>query len=279
MENFTVTQAQRLIELNAKEEIVNQTFENIEQRNNCYREIESKLVKENKGKLDTLMHDTHKPLVIRVEQSLESWLTQEEEFTRVATPVIITSDMLAKMTITEEHHLRDQVFWIDNKKCLRPMLAPNLYEVMRDLYKITGEPVRIFEAGSCFRKESQGARHMNEFTMLNLVELDSVKDGDQMERLERLAEGAMKAVGIDKYSLVKEKSGVYNETVDIEVEGLEIASGAFGPHPLDAKWGIFEPWVGLGLGLERIAMIKGEYQTIKRAGKSIAYLDGVPLKL
>ena len=120
---------------------------------------------------------------------------------------------------------------------------------------------------------------MNEFTMLNLVELDTVKDGGQMERMETLAKGAMDAVGINHYEIVRESSGVYNETLDIVVDGVELASGAYGPHPLDANWGIFEPWVGIGLGLERVAMVKGEYQTIKRAGKSIAYVDGIPLKL
>ena len=187
-----------------------------------------------------------------------------------ATPVIISSDKLQKMNIDHDNHLREQIFWVDGKKCMRPMLAPNLYEVMRDLYRITGKPVKIFEAGSCFRKESQGAQHMNEFMMLNLVELDSVREGEQMERLEYLAHSAMKAVGIDNYELVKESSGVYIETLDIVADGVEMASGAYGPHPLDAAWGIFQPWVGIGLGLERVAMVKGGYQTIKRAGKSVA---------
>lgn len=120
---------------------------------------------------------------------------------------------------------------------------------------------------------------MNEFMMLNLVELDSVREGEQMERLEYLAHSAMKAVGIDNYELVKESSGVYIETLDIVADGVEMASGAYGPHPLDAAWGIFQPWVGIGLGLERVAMVKGGYQTIKRTGKSVAYVNGIPLKL
>ena len=225
------------------------------------------------------MEREHIPLTLRVERQLDQWLAQEEGFTLVATPVILSADSLAKMNIDQDNHLREQVFWVDGKKCMRPMLAPNLYQVMRELHRITRKPVKIFEAGSCFRKESQGAQHMNEFTMLNLVELDSVRDGEQMDRLRALAKGAMDAVGIDKYELVTESSGVYLETLDIVADGVELASGAYGPHPLDAAWGIFEPWVGLGLGLERIAMVKGQYQTIKRAGKSIAYVDGIPLKL
>jgi len=40
--------------------------------------------------------------------------------------------MLEKMTITSEHPLSKQVFWLDYNKCLRPMLAPNLYYLLRD---------------------------------------------------------------------------------------------------------------------------------------------------
>jgi phenylalanyl-tRNA synthetase alpha chain len=197
----------------------------------------------------------------------------------VATPAIISAAALDKMTITKDHPLTNQVFWLDEKRCLRPMLAPNLYEVMRDLHKLTKAPVRIFEAGSCFRKESQGARHMNEFTMLNLVELAGVEEGRQMERLKHLAESAMRALGIDVYELAVEKSEVYGETLDIVVDGLELASGAYGPHFLDSRWGVFDPWVGIGFGLERIAMKVGNYQTIKRIGRSVAHIDGSPLNL
>lgn len=279
METYSTAQKQRLTELNADKTVVNREFEDSRLRDESFRETEKQLVKENKAKLREFLENEHVPLTLRVEDQLSSWLTQEESFARVATPVIISGDKLKKMNIDQDNHLREQIFWLDGRKCMRPMLAPNLYEVMRDLYKITNKPVKIFEAGSCFRKESQGAQHMNEFTMLNLVELDSVRDGEQMERLEYLAHGAMKAVGIDKYELVKESSGVYIETLDIVADGIEIASGAYGPHPLDASWGIFQPWVGIGFGLERVAMVKGEYQTIKRAGKSVAYVNGIPLKL
>jgi pyrrolysyl-tRNA synthetase-like protein len=277
-EKFTVAQSQRLTELNGNSTVTGLDFDTIEERNLGFKQLELALVKENKAKLQRLLQKTHKPLIIQIEEAMTAWLTGTD-FTRVSTPVIITADMLSKMTITSEHPLTDQVFWVDNKHCLRPMLAPNLYEVMRNLYAITNQPVRIFEIGSCFRKESQGAKHMNEFTMLNLVELAGVKEGEQMTRLEALAHGAMEAVGINQYNIEVEKSEVYGETLDIVADGMELASGAYGPHPLDPAWGIFDPWVGIGLGLERIAMLKGEYQTIKRAGKSIAYLDGVPLKL
>jgi len=278
-EQFTVTQVQRLTELNGPAELTDMTFEDKKSRDEFYRQTEAELVKENKEKLMKLLGIERKPLALRIEDGLKEWLTEKEGFTQVTTPVIITAGMLEKMTISKDHPLTNQVFWLDSKRCLRPMLAPNLYTVMRDLYRITREPVRIFEVGSCFRKESQGAQHMNEFTMLNLVEFAGVEEGNQMERLKELAKGAMDAMGISDYQLEVEKSEVYGETMDIVCGDLELASGAYGPHFLDPKWGVFEPWVGIGFGIERIAMAMGGYRTIKRLGKSIAYLDGSPLNI
>lgn len=278
-EPFTTTQQQRLTELNADPELIARQFEDKAERDEFYRQADAGLVRQNKEKLARLLSEERKPLAIRIEDRLKEWLTKQEGFTQVTTPTIITASMLDKMTITKDHALSEQVFWLDSKRCLRPMLAPNLYTVMRDLHKVTKGPVRIFEVGSCFRKESQGAQHMNEFTMLNLVDFAGVEDGRQMERLRELAEGAMKAIGIADYELEIEKSEVYGETMDIVRDGLEIASGAYGPHFLDPKWGVFDTWVGIGFGIERIAMSMGSYKTIKRVGKSIAYLDGSPLNL
>ena len=276
---FTITQQQRLTELGADIETIERLFADEATRNTVFKQIEVEHTKRNRQKLKRLLSETRVTEAFRIEQALSDWLTGEEGFTRVATPTIISAQALDNMTITAENPLREQVYWLDEKHCLRPMLAPNLYIVMRDLRKIAGGPVRIFEAGSCFRKESQGAEHMNEFTMLNLVELASVADGEQMARLESLAHAAMEAAGIEQYELVTEKSAVYGETLDIVSDGVEIASGSYGPHPLDANWGVFDTWVGLGIGIERAALVKGRYRTIKRVGRSVAFLDGAPLQL
>lgn len=276
---FTTTQQQRLTELNAEQQLISSEFDGTPERDKAFREAEAGLVRLNREKMIKLLETEKKPLAIRIEERLKDWLTREAGFTQVTTPVIITASMLEKMTITKDHPLTGQVFWLDAKRCLRPMLAPNLYSVMRDLHKITKGPVRIFEVGSCFRKESQGAQHMNEFTMLNLVEFAGVENGSQMTRLKELAEGAMKAIGLEDYELEIENSEVYGETLDIVRGELEIASGAYGPHFLDSRWGVFEPWVGIGFGIERITMSMGNYRTIKRVGKSIAFLDGSPLNL
>ena len=275
--SFTVTQRQRLAALGASGAEAEQSFADAPARDAAFRAIEAAHARLAEQRLRRLLSETRATETFRIEQALTEWLIAAEGFTRISTPTIISAAMLDKMTITEDNPLRDQVFWLDQNRCLRPMLAPNLYIVMRALRKITRAPVKIFEAGSCFRKESQGAEHMNEFTMLNLVEFAGTADGRQGERLEALAHAAMQAAGIVQYELVKEQSAVYGETLDIVAGGVEIASGSYGPHPLDGNWGVFEPWVGLGIGLERIALVKGGHRTIKRVGRSVAFLDGASL--
>ncbi len=279
MTGYTDTQKQRLIELNADPTIREAEFASPEERNQCFKEYESRLIKQNRRQLTEFMERKHIPLPLELEDRLEQWLTKEEGYSRVSTPILLSADKIRRMNIEDDDHLQKQIFWLPDGKCLRPMLAPNLYEVMRDMRKATLQPVRIFESGPCFRRESQGVQHLNEFTMLNLVELGSVADGHQMERLEQLANGAMRVLGIEHYQLEKRESGVYIETLDIEVEGVEVASGSYGPHSLDGNWGVFDPWVGIGFGIERLAMLVGKAQTIKHFGRSSAYVNGISLKL
>ena len=280
MEKFTVTQLERLNELNGDPNTAEMEFADSVERDQAFRKLEKELVRRSRGAIRDLLSDRHMTKSAEVGQMLEQWL-MDQGYTKVMTPTIITKEMLAKMTIDEFHHLSEQVFWLDKKRCLRPMLAPNLYVVMRELKRITGEPVKIYEIGSCFRKESQGAQHMNEFTMLNCVELAAVKDGEQVDELKRLAREAMKALGVpeDSYELVVEESTVYGSTVDIEINGIEVASGSYGPHFLDSQWGVFDTWVGIGFGIERLTMALSESRTIKRYGRSITFIDGQPLSI
>lgn len=278
-EKFTVSQRQRLKELNADEQILNYSFNNKQECDKFYREKENELAKKNKTKILNLVNQEHRPLICKIEDDLFKWLTESEGFTQVVTPIILPKVMLEKMTITSNHPLSSQVFWLDSKKCLRPMLAPNLYVMMKDIHKVVNQPVRIFECGPCFRKETQGAQHMNEFTMLNFVELAGVEEGQQMIRLKELATGAMKAIGIDNYEMKIKTSEVYGETLDIICENIELASGAYGPHILDNKWGVFDTWVGMGFGIERIAMVMSGYKNIKRVGRSLSYINGARLNV
>ncbi len=192
-------------------------------------------------------------------------------FIEVHTPIFVSKAALAKMTITADHPLYKQVFFIDDKRALRPMHAMNLYAVMRKLRDHTDGPVKIFEIGSCFRKESKSSTHLEEFTMLNLVELGP--DGDAMEHLKTYIGDIMDAVGLE-YETTREESDVYVETLDVEINGSEVASGAIGPHKLDPAHDIHEPWAGVGFGLERLLMLKNGKSNVRKTGKSTTYVNG-----
>ncbi|NMD43124.1 MAG: pyrrolysine--tRNA(Pyl) ligase large subunit [Firmicutes bacterium] len=275
---WTATQKQRLGELNADEALADLVFADTVSRETRFRELEKELAAQNRRDLVSLKEEHRRPLLLQLESSLAQWL-REQGFVQVVTPLLLSRGMLNKMTITAEHPLTRQVFWVDEARCLRPMLAPNLYYLLRDLRRLWGKPVKIFEIGPCFRKESQGAYHLNEFTMLNFVELDDL-EGRQDERLRERAAALMKAAGIEDYRLEKDECHVYGDTIDIIAgSGLELGSGAYGPHDLDHSWGIVDPWVGIGFGLERLALTLKGYKNIRRTGRSLSYLDGARLNI
>ena len=77
-----------------------------------------------------------------------------------------------------------------------------------------------------------------------------------------------------------EDSAVYGETSDfVDKNGMELASSALGPHPLDAAWGIMENWVGIGFGLERLTMAATGESTMAKTGRSLSYLHGIRLRI
>jgi hypothetical protein len=114
--------------------------------------------------------------------------------------------------------------------------------------------------------------------MLNLVELGDL-EGQQEERLRELANIAMDAAGIKNYRLEKDECHVYGNTIDVISGDLELGSGAYGPHKLDPPWGIVDPWVGIGFGLERLVVTVKGHKNIRRAGRSLSYLDGARLNI
>ncbi|MFO8143799.1 MAG: pyrrolysine--tRNA(Pyl) ligase large subunit [Dehalococcoidales bacterium] len=275
--SVTETQKQRLRELGATD-LNGKVFRDVEERDASFRAVEKRLVEEEKKRLQQLRDQPLPPMIERLDRALADSLLGEG-FVQVVTPIIITRDFLEKMSISAESHLTEQVFWVGRNKCLRPMLAPSLYHLWTRLVRLWEKPIRIFEIGPCFRKDTRGNHHLNEFTMLNLVELGLPMES-RPQRLRELAATVMGAAGISDYNVVSEPSEVYGETVDITAgDGTELCSAAMGPHPLDGAWGIFDPWVGLGFGLERLAMIKNGFQNIQRVGRGLMYLDGVRLNI
>lgn len=275
---FTQAQMNRLQELGAGKAVVLQSFEAAGARDQVFKQLEKQAVAENKAALQHLLEVSRKPALCRLQQELADALCGAG-FTQVTTPVIISAKALQKMTIDKDSPLYQQVFWLDAKSCLRPMLAPNLYDVSAKIITSQKLPLRLFEIGSCFRKESEGQSHLKEFTMLNLVEWGTPQD-ERLNRLKELSGLVLKAAGINDYQLTEEDSVVYGAGLDVvSSEGLELASTSMGPHPLDDAWKITCTWVGIGFGLERLLMHREKQTGIHRYAKSTVFLDGVCLKV
>ncbi|MCE5242408.1 MAG: pyrrolysine--tRNA(Pyl) ligase large subunit [Syntrophobacteraceae bacterium] len=276
---WTDIQRRRLKELDAGPEDIDARFDTAEARNRAFLAVETRLKRQARGRLGAFLATGLRPRLCLLETLLVETLNRLG-FAQVVTPIVISGAHLARMSIDDAHPLSRQVFWIDGRRCLRPMLAPNLYSLMVDLGRVAERPVRFFEIGPCFRKESYGARHSSEFTMLNLVEMGLPPEA-RLDRLRELGGTVAEAAGITDYRFERESSEVYGDTLDVVAgeEGVEIASGAMGPHPLDAAWRVTDTWVGLGFGLERLVMVAQGGGTLGRWGRSLAYLDGIRLNL
>ena len=274
-----MTQLNRLKELEAEQKDLRHRFESETDRDRAFQSLDNKLVRSARQRLDELRAGHRRPRLCRLESRLTKVLI-DNGFVQVTTPTIMSKGLLAKMSIDDHHPLASQIFWLGKDRCLRPMLAPHLYFVLKDLLRLWEKPVRLFEIGSCFRKESQGAQHANEFTMLNLVEM-GLDPEIRQNRLEELASLVARTAGVDNYKFQPVDSAVYGETLDI-VAGesqLEIGSSAMGPHLLDQAWQITDAWVGIGFGLERLLMVAENIKSLGRLGRSLGYLDGIRLNI
>ncbi len=275
---FTDAQINRLTELGMKKFEVEVEFESVQEREKEFKASEKERVKINREQLLTLVRESRQPKLQALQKKLSDTLIAEG-FLQVVTPTIISQKALEKMTIDHSNPLSEQVFWLDKKQCLRPMLAPNLYEVSYKMLKYCDMPLKIFEIGSCFRKESEGRRHLKEFTMLNLVEWGT-DENLRVKRLKELAGIILDSAGIENYTFDEEDSTVYGIGLDVIGEdGVELASTSMGPHPLDVNWKINSTWVGLGFGIERLLMNREKEEGIHRFSRSTTFLDGALLNI
>jgi pyrrolysyl-tRNA synthetase-like protein len=288
---WSSVQTRRLKEMGAGRSDLEAVFPGTSERDRAFQALESRLTDALRRELMELQSRGRRPRLCALESQLAAGL-MAQGFCQVATPTLMSRSLLSRMGIREGHALFHKIFWLNERQALRPMLAPHLYSVLRDLQRTWTLPIRLFEVGSCFRRETRGAKHAAEFTMLNLVEMGLPAESCQA-RLQELAAGVMATAGIEGYRLEREASVVYGSTVDVVVplpgteEGeneedsgllLELGSGAWGPHPLDRGWGITEPWVGIGFGLERLLMAR-EGGSLGRWVRSLGYLDGTRLAL
>lgn len=272
---YSAVQRQRLAELTITGGVEDASFPSVAERDRSFEEAQGRLVGQNLDRLQSLRVSERRVGLRRLEARLVDLLTAAG-FVEVTTPLLMGRGSLEKLGLEADHPLWRQIYSVGEARYLRPMLAPGLYHLLSHLQRLWPLPVRVFEVGPCFRKESQGAGHLTEFTMLNLVELGP--EGPARDRLEKLAAMVMDTLGLP-YSLREKESEVYGATVDVEVDGLEVATGVAGPHPLDRHWDLIDPWAGWGFGLERLAMATEGSRQIHRFGRGLAYLDGARLNV
>ena len=276
---WTETQARRLKELDASESELSKIFENESSREQAYQQLEKKRVSRQRRRLKEFREIHMRPALCRLESKLVDVLVNQG-FAQVTTPIMMSRGLLKKMSIDAQHPLSSQIYWLDKNKCLRPMLAPHLYYVLVDLLRLWDKPVRIFEVGPCFRKESHGSQHSSEFTMLNLVEMGLPAESRE-DRIREIGALVTEAAGVSDYRFETVTSEIYGDTIDIVAgkDNIEIGSAAMGPHPLDRPWKISETWMGIGFGLERLLMTAENTRNLAKLGRSITYLDGIRLNI
>jgi len=267
------------MELDAEDKDLKRDFGTATDRDRVFQELEKTLVQNQRQRLDEFRQIDMQPRLVRLENNLGDAL-RANGFAQVTTPIIMSKGHLSKMSITQDHPLGDQVYWLGRNKCLRPMLAPHLYFVLKDLLRLWDTPVRIFEVGPCFRKETQGAQHASEFTMLNLVEMGLAEE-TRDKRIAEMADLVTRTAGIDDYLLKKTTSEVYGDTIDVMAgeDSIELGSAAMGPHRLDREWKIAATWIGIGFGLERLLMVAEKSRNIGKWVRSLTYLDGIRLNI
>ena len=133
--NWTDIQRKRLVELDADATTLARTFDDTDQRNRAFQTWEKTRISVQRGQLDALRSGPRRPRLCRLETTLVETLVSHG-FVQVSTPVLMSRGLLAKMAITADHPLFEQVYWVDKDKCLRPMLAPHLYYVIKDLLRL-----------------------------------------------------------------------------------------------------------------------------------------------
>ncbi len=239
-----------------------------------FRSLEAELLARRKEDMQQIYAEERENYLGKLEREITKFFV-DRGFLEIKSPILIPAEYVERMGIDSDTELSKQIFRVDKNFCLRPMLAPNLYNYLRKLDRVLPDPIKIFEIGPCYRKESDGKEHLEEFTMLNFCQMGS---GCTRESLEALIREFLDYLKID-FEIVGDSCMVYGDTIDVMHGDLELSSAVVGPIPLDREWGIDKPWIGAGFGLERLLKVMHNFKNIKRAARSESYYNGISTTL
>ncbi|MDK2939417.1 MAG: pyrrolysyl-tRNA synthetase [Methanolobus sp.] len=267
--DFTPLQKNRILSLLGPGEMISFAKEK-----RSFAELESTLTLQRKKDIREMYEDSRENLLGKLERTITEFLV-DMGFLEVKSPILIPFEYMERMGVGEDKKLSEQIFRVGDNMCLRPMLAPGLYNHLRKFDNVLPDPVRIFEIGPCYRKESDGNSHLEEFTMLNFCQMGSNCTRDE---LEYLIKELLDFLGIE-FEIVADSCMVYGDTIDVMHKKMELSSAVVGPVPMDMDWGVNKPWIGAGFGLERLLKAKHDFKNIKRAARSESYYNGISINL
>ena len=121
------------------------------ERQQAFQKLEKQLVVSHRQRLKEFRETHLRPALCRLESRLVD-VMMEQAFAQVSTPIIMSKGLLAKMSIGAGHPLNAQIYWLDENKCLRPMLAPHLYYVLVDLLRLWEKPFVYLKSDPAFAK-------------------------------------------------------------------------------------------------------------------------------
>ena len=235
-----------------------------------FEKLEKELIALRKKELCDIYENSREHMLAKLERDISAFLISKG-FIEIKSSILIPEEYIIRMGIDKDLELSKQIFRTDDGNCLRPMLAPVLYNYLRRFDKILPDPIKIFEIGPCYRKESDGSSHLEEFTMVNFCQMG---DGSTRETLVQLIDEFLTTLEIS-YEIEGDECMVYGATVDVMHGDLELSSAVVGPVPMDIDWGVNKPWIGAGFGLERLLKAKYNFKNIKRGSRSEYYYNGI----
>ncbi|WP_214045301.1 pyrrolysine--tRNA(Pyl) ligase [Methanomethylovorans sp.] len=266
---FTQSQKDRIVSLLGPDEMISFSKEK-----RSFQQLEAELINKRKEDLRNVYEDSREHLLGKLERKITEFFV-ERGFMEIKSPILIPFEYMERMGVGEDTKLSQQIFRVDESMCLRPMLAPGLYNYLYKFDNVLPDPIRIFEIGPCYRKESDGKSHLEEFTMLNFCQMGSKCT---RENLIILIEDFLDSLNIE-HEIVSDNCMVYGETIDVLHKDMELSSAVVGPIPQDRDWGINKPWIGAGFGLERLLKVIYKFKTIKRAARCENYYNGISTNL
>lgn len=266
---FTQTQKSRIISLLSPNEMISFSKEK-----RSFAELESSLLIQRRKDLRDMYEDSRENMLGKLERTITGFFV-DMGFVEIKSPILIPFEYMERMGVGEDKELSKQIFRVGDNMCLRPMLAPCLYNFLRKFDNVLPDPIRIFEIGPCYRKESDGGNHLEEFTMLNFCQMGS---RCTRQTLESIIKDFLDFLDIE-YELVGDNSMVYGATIDVMYKDLELSSAVVGPVPMDMDWGINKPWIGAGFGLERLLKVQHNFKNIKAVARSESYYNGITTNL